>query len=160
MATSPKNKKELTEELERRIQKALRNEVNRDIRKCVQKHVEKDVFSTYTPREYKRRTSIGLDADRNIVGTVDGTTLTVQNVTKIANPIVKGHTPSDDPEHGLTELVESGAYNLFRLPDNGRPFLHPRPFMTNAKNEVYDESSRVHKDILNDIANQFPKVND
>ena len=122
----------------------------------MKKHIEKDVIQTYQPKEYNRRESNGLEADANIKSTVYANTLTVKDVAEIAPPIVPDYAPKGGRDGGLTQLVEQGAYNLFHEP-SGTPFIEPRPFMTNAKEEVARPTSAVHKAIVKAVKDEFPK---
>lgn len=146
---------QLEAEMQKRITQALNGGVKTAVRKCVKLHAQDDVLATYSPKEYQRRSTLGVDSDRNITGTVDYNVLTVSNVAQIAPPIVKGYAPSGDPDNGLPQLLEQGVYNLFKAPA-GTPYIEPRPFMSNAKRDVANPGSAAHKEILNIIKNKFP----
>lgn len=146
---------QLKAEMQKRINQSLNGNVRTIVKKCVQEHAQNDVLATYEPKEYKRRSTLGIDSSRNIVGEVKDNTLTVSDVAQIAPPIVDGYTPSGDPDNGLSQLIEQGAYNLFHKP-KGTPYIEPRPFMTNAKKEVATPGAKAHDDILKAIKDKFP----
>lgn len=146
---------QLKAEMQKRINQSLNGNVRTIVKKCVQDHAQNDVLATYEPKEYKRRSTLGIDSSRNIVGEVKDNTLTVSDVAQIAPPIVDGYTPSGDPDNGLPQLIEQGAHNLFHEPA-GTPYIEPRPFMTNAKKEVATPGAKAHEDILKAIKDKFP----
>lgn len=146
---------QLKAEMQKRINQSLNGNVRTIVKKCVHEHAQNDVLATYEPKEYKRRSTLGIDSSRNIVGEVKDNTLTVSDVAQIAPPIVDGYTPSGDPDNGLPQLIEQGAYNLFHKPE-GTPYIEPRPFMTNAKKEVATPGAKAHDDILKAIKDKFP----
>ena len=130
----------LERELKKRINQALGGKCKDEVEKCLKKHIEKDVMQTYQPKEYN----------------VYANTLTVKDIAEIAPPIVPGYAPKGGRDGGLTQLVEQGVYNLFHEP-SGTPFIEPRPFMTNTKEEVARPTSAVHKAIVKAVKDEFPK---
>lgn len=146
---------QLEKEMQKRIQQALNGRVKTAVKQCVKQHAQDDVLAAYNPKEYHRRSTLGIDSDRNITGTVEDMVLTVSDTAQISPPLVKGYAPSGDPDNGLAQLVEQGAYNLFRE-SAGTPYIEPRPFMSNAKKDVANPESQVHKEIVDAIKSKFP----
>ena len=59
---------QLKAEMQKRINQSLNGNVRTIVKKCVQEHAQNDVLATYAPKEYKRRSTLGIDSSRNIVG--------------------------------------------------------------------------------------------
>ena len=152
------NLQDLEKELTARINRSLDEKCASEVKKCIKKHAQKDVYKTYKPREYKRRginNGGSLLVDSNYKSDVKNGVLTVSSEGDINQPIVKGHTPMDG---GLANLIEEGAYDLYGLADKSKPtpFLEPRPFMTNAKEEILNRSSSVHRNIVKALDEYMP----
>lgn len=120
------------------IKDTLSKEVFDEVRDIELEHVQRDVFDSYRPKIYNRRSSGGIDDPRNIVGQVDDMTLYVDNVTPY-NPgygtYNSGTTLAD-----LINEGEGGKHKLYY--DFTGNFIQPRPFLDNTQNEV-DKSNRV-----------------
>lgn len=105
--------------MESAISDALGNEVAHEAKNCIREAALSEVYS-YTPEfESRRMGNGGLIDENNMVDSVTGTTLTVQNVTPLQNLWGGTHT---EP---LTPIIEDG------LPNYNMPY--PRPFMDKAK---------------------------
>lgn len=105
--------------LDEAIRDALANEVADAAREAIRDAAMSEVYS-YTPGFYSRRmASGGLIDEANIITTVEGNTLTVDNVTGLQNLWGEGDTGL------LTPIVEAGLSN-YNMP-------YPRPFMEVAE---------------------------
>ena len=105
--------------LDAAVADALGNEVAREAKDCIREAAISEVYS-YTPEfESRRMQDGGLIDDNNMLDSVTGTTLTVDNVTPLQNLWGGTHTEL------LTPIIENGLTN-FNMP-------YPRPFMDKAK---------------------------
>lgn len=137
-----KNMKDLQKHLEKAVSDVLRNEVNDTVRKTMQKNIDEVVYESYMPVKYERRDiGGGLIADENIQGTVEGLTLTVENITPFNQD-----PPSQNTGTGLVGLTEYGdgwgGYN-YDHPRPGRPYMNPRPFIQRTREELSETSKLV-----------------
>lgn len=97
------------------INTSLRTEVLDAVRKEEAKQVQSVVYDSYQPTVYERRYDMGNDA--NIIGTVNGTVLQVENITP---PNSKGNPPPTT-DKDLAKVVETGVgYDYFS--PGARPF--------------------------------------
>ena len=101
------------------VSNALEIEVAEEAKACIKEAALSEVYS-YVPKFESRRMENGglIDPD-NMITTVVGNTLTVQNVTGLQN-LWGGNDTSP-----LTPIVEDGVPNYY-MP-------YPRPFMETAK---------------------------
>lgn len=120
------------------IKDTLSKEVFDEVRDIELEHVQRDVFNAYHPRIYNRRSSLGIDDPRNIVGQVKDMALYVENITPY-NPgygtYNSGTTLAD-----LINEGEGGKHKLYY--DFTGDFIQPRPFLNYTQYEV-DKSHRV-----------------
>ena len=115
------------------IEASLGAEVLDAVRKEEAKQVQSVVYDSYQPTVYDRRYDMGNDA--NIIGTVKGTVLQVENITPPNN---KGDPPPTT-DKDLAKVVETGVgYDYFS--PGARPF-------TQATAEALS-ASKVHVDAL------------
>ena len=97
------------------INTSLRTEVLDAVRKEEAKQVQSVVYDSYEPTEYERRDDMKKDV--NIIGTVNGTVLHVENITP---PNSKGNPPPTT-DKDLAKVVETGVgYDYFS--PGARPF--------------------------------------
>ena len=97
------------------INTSLRTEVLDAVRKEEAKQVQSVVYDSYEPTEYERRDDMKKDV--NIIGTVNGTVLQVENITP---PNSKGNPPPTT-DKDLAKVVETGVgYDYFS--PGARPF--------------------------------------
>lgn len=97
------------------IEASLGAEVLDAVRKEEAKQVQSVVYDSYQPTVYERRYDMGNDA--NIIGTVKGTVLHVENITP---PNSKGNPPPTT-DKDLAKVVETGVgYDYFS--PGARPF--------------------------------------
>ena len=97
------------------INTSLRTEVLDAVRKEEAKQVQSVVYDSYEPTVYERRYDMGNDA--NIIGTVKGTVLQVENITPPNN---KGDPPPTT-DKDLAKVIETGVgYDYFS--PGARPF--------------------------------------
>lgn len=141
---------ELEKEVKKRINAALREEVGDYVEDKLKEHIQSDVYNTYTPVSYERRTtSGGLLDDSNIRRTVTNNTLSVYEEAEIDGPRLSGEKfPNKD---GLAQLIEHGAYNPW---DKKRyRWMKPRKFVTNTQKEINSKYSQILKLLKNRIEN-------
>ena len=97
------------------INTSLRTEVLDAVRKEEAKQVQSVVYDSYEPTEYERRDDMKKDV--NIIGTVNGTVLHVENITP---PNSKGNPPPTT-DKDLAKVIETGVgYDYFS--PGARPF--------------------------------------
>lgn len=136
-----KSFKELTKEIQKRIDKSLINEVFEEIRDVEQKNIDEYVYDVYQPKIYERRDiNGGLIADKNIVGKlVKKGELEVTNITK-PNPDYNGTTNKN-----LPYLIENGygekGYKYDYPAD--LPYVAPRPFTEKTEEELIRTKKHV-----------------
>lgn len=97
------------------INTSLRTEVLDAVRKEEAKQVQSVVYDSYEPTVYERRDDMKKDV--NIIGTVNGTVLHVENITPPNN---KGDPPPTT-DKDLAKVIETGVgYDYFS--PGARPF--------------------------------------
>lgn len=97
------------------INTSLRTEVLDAVRKEEAKQVQSVVYDSYEPTVYERRDDMKKDV--NIIGTVNGTVLHVENITP---PNSKGNPPPTT-DKDLAKVIETGVgYDYFS--PGARPF--------------------------------------
>ena len=97
------------------INTSLRTEVLDAVRKEEAKQVQSVVYDSYQPTVYERRYDMGNDV--NIIGTVNGTVLQVENITP---PNSEGNPPPTT-DKDLAKVIETGVgYDYFS--PGARPF--------------------------------------
>lgn len=97
------------------IEASLGAEVLDVVRKEEAKQVQSVVYDSYQPTVYERRYDMGNDV--NIIGTVNGTVLQVENITP---PNSKGNPPPTT-DKDLAKVIETGVgYDYFS--PGARPF--------------------------------------
>lgn len=158
MAKTVSTVRGLENEVQRRINIALHGDAADAVKECLQKHVESDVLGVYSPKEYERRGAGGLEGEGNIKATVRDKVLTVKDVATIEGPRIPGYEASTSSQTEFAKLIEGYGKGVAN-PWGARPgaWMKPRPFVTNAKAEVANGNSNVHKRIVKAVKNQFPK---
>jgi hypothetical protein len=132
-----------TDALKRQIEMAVQNSLNKEVkqvmRDVVSKHVDSDVYDAYTPTHYKRRGdsmgSGGLGDLDNIIGSVQGTTLIVEDVAK-ANDRYKT-SMSGQKIAGVIEYGSNKGFGQYDFKE-----IEPRPFLRNSVEEL--NSTKEH----------------
>lgn len=131
-------------ELRRRINVALQTEAVKVIKETEKKHIQSDVYGSYTPLYYSRRSDSGGLADENnmVVHTGD-LEVSVSNETPFNNAYDYGRGFIPPPNYGneLAVLVEQGnggGGHIYNYPYESGPgtFLSPRPFIANTREEL------------------------
>lgn len=113
--------------LDAAITNALRTEVSDEARQSMKEAAEEAVYS-YQPKFLSRRKSDGgLIDDRNIICSVDGDTLTVDNVTGLQNLYGGGDT------NLLTPIIENGEKS-YHMP-------YPRAFIERTSEKLMSGSA-------------------
>lgn len=107
---------------------------------------------------YERRSSGGIDDEANIKSTVRDHVLTVKDVAPLEGPRVPGYTASRASQTEFAKLLE--GYGKGIADPWGSRYTNwrkPRPFVTNAKEEVARSNSRANAKIKKAIKKQFPE---
>lgn len=124
-----KNLKELEKELRKRIDVAMLTDVAQAASDVMIDHIQQDVYDVYEPFYYDRRYDDGGLADpNNIVSSIEGNTLIIENYT-LGNQYVGGYWGiSKNTDKPISNIIETGIGYDTR-------FNMKRPFM---KNTIYD----------------------
>ena len=147
----------LLADVQKSINKSLKNEVMDAVREVELKHIERDVLSVYTPSIYERRSSGGIDDERNIIGTVKDGRLTVENVT----PFNENYGTRNRGT-GLGYMINEGGNSEHDYDYGFRtieaPYSQPRPFIDNTieqldKTEIIEDA--LAKGMKNDGINLY-----
>lgn len=132
-----KDLKELEKELRKRIDVAMLTDVAQTVSEVMIDHIHRDVYDVYKPTIYSRRWDNGGLADPdNIVSSIEGDTLIVENYT-LGNKYFNGmnNCISGNYNKPIASIIETGVGY-----DTG--FDMPRPFM---KNTIYDlDTNKYH----------------
>lgn len=148
----------LQKEMQRRINIALEGEAKQVVEDTMKKHVQDDVLGAYEPVMYERRGSGGIDDETNIKSTVRDHVLTVKDVAPLEGPRVPGYIASRASQTEFAKLLE--GYGKGIADPWGSRYTNwrkPRPFVTNAKEEVARSNSRANAKIKKAIKKQFPE---
>lgn len=136
-----KNLKELRKHVKKCINDSLKNEVFEAVKQIELNHVEEDVFNVYSPSVYERRSTLGIDDPKNIVGNItqDGV-LEVENITEF-NPEYE----TENEGLGLVKLIEYGhkTSGYFYDYPKSDSFTDSRPFISNTKKEIKENKNHV-----------------
>jgi len=146
---------EITKSVQDKVNKIAQVSVTDVVKEVEQQHIQTDVYDVYTPKYYKRRYyNDGLIANDNIVGSMDGNTLEIVNITKPYN---------NSYNNELAPLVEYGlaysgnAKNIFKSDMSGEPWANPRPFTANTIKDLKTNKQHV-KALKNGLKNYGIKV--
>jgi len=104
------------------ITEALGGGVLRAVKNEEASQIKDEVYKAYKPKYYKRRKD--MYAPGNIVGSVDGLTLTVYNITPPSDehmPRFRKNTPAPTTDKDLASVIETGEGYDWYSPG-------PRPF--------------------------------
>ena len=158
MAKTVSSLSSLEKEMQRRINQALEGGVKTEVEMCLKKHIQSDVLAKYEPVMYERRSGGGIDDPANIKSTVRDKVLTVKDVASLEGPRLPGYSASRASQTEFAKLLEGQGKGVAN-PWGGRngAWTKPRPFVTNAKEEIMRENSMAHKRILKEIKKQFPE---
>ena len=131
---------ELLKDVRLDIEDTLSKEVFDEVRQIEMEHIHSDVLNSYHPKVYERRSTGGIDDPRNIVGTVNDMTLTVDNVTSFNS----GYSTYNSGNN-LADLINEGSGGASHLYyDYLGAFEAPRPFLDNTQEEI-DRTNRVDR---------------
>lgn len=132
-----KNLNELAKQLEKYVQSALKNEVTEKVKDVMQDKVQSEVYDAYTsysdhPDAYvRRKENDGLMDRDNMIGTVNGNTLSVENVTRLSDT---GYYEAGLIEYGHDNGY--GEYDYNPAENSVGDFRQPRPFLEETRIEL------------------------
>ena len=118
------------------VSEGLAGGVLRAVKKEEMAQVKTIVYDAYHPKYYKRRKD--MNAPGNIVGTVDGLTLTVKNITPPNDehlPQFRKNTPPPTTDKDLASVIETGVGYDWKE-------MGPRPFTQSTVDAL--ASSKAH----------------
>lgn len=131
---------ELKEYIGGRVDDALQGEVTEYIKDVIQQHIVDDVYNAYSPTMYARRYDNNGLLDRWYLEDSYYSTPDVKYLFITSNAL---ENYTGKPILGRM-INDSGYPNIFNHEDY--PWMHPRPFMDNAREEVI--GSGVVQDII------------
>lgn len=132
-----KNWSDLQGRLRKAVAAALVDDVAKVVKETELAHIRADVLDSYTPVEYPRRQTGGIDDPQNLVSYLSGPgTLVVENRTPFSSS-----PPSANSGGELAGLIECGdGWNGYRYeyPQEGGadPYNKPRPFLQNTRDDL------------------------
>lgn len=136
-----KNLKELEKELRKRIDIAMLTDVTQTVSEVMIDHIQQDVYDTYEPTVYNRRWDNGGLADpNNVVSSMEGNTLIVENYT-LGNQYINGRNGDVSKNYNkpIVNIIETGVGYDTR-------FNMKRPFIENT---IYDlATNKYHVEAL------------
>lgn len=121
----------LLKDLKFDIEDTLMDEVLDEVKDIELKHIEQDVYETYTPKIYVRRSNDGIGDPDNIVGEVHNMQLEVDNVASF-NEDYGTHNHGT----GLATLLNDGNSLNGYFYDFPGEFTQPRPFLDHTEEEI------------------------
>lgn len=130
------------------IKASLASDVYKAVIEAEQDAIDEVVYSAYTPRMYSRREADGgLQDPANMVGSMNGMTLSVRNETPASGQVLWicdiAFPPTSDKD--LPAVVEYGIkdeYDMYPISLN-RSYANPRPFTEQTVDDLKENQAHV-----------------